>query len=109
MLGIILLGKSENRKRKIISAIILIVITLGIYGIHYPYLTTATREVMNNIQDFFVSKGETVHYNDGKEEFEYNNVDNQLIEELGSKLEGDFYKFQYTHKNEQTDIYIEKY
>ncbi len=50
-----------------------------------------------------------VHYNDGEEEFEYNNMDNQLTDELGAKLEGDFYKFQYTHKNEQTDIYIEKY
>ena len=154
MLGIILLGKSENRKRKIILAIIWIAVTIGIYVIHYPNLTTATREVINNIQDFSVSKEKEtvnsaeynliylenykqkmesegyldkydvetilkivdsrtdniiVHYTDGKEEFEYNNVDNQLTEELGVKLEGDFYKFQYTHKNEQTDIYIEKY
>ena len=154
MLGIILLGKSENRKRKIILAIIWIAVTIGIYVIHYPNLTTATREVINNIQDFSVSKEKEsansaeynliylenykqkmesegyldkydvetilkivdsrtdniiVHYTDGKEEFEYNNVDNQLTEELGVKLDGDFYKFQYTHKNEQTDIYIEKY
>lgn len=154
MLGIILLGKSENRKRKIILVIILIAITIGIYFVHYSYLTTATNSVISNIQSFFVSNEDDttntaeynliylenykqkmeskgyldkydvenilrivdsrvdniiVHYNDGKEEFEYNNVDNQLADELGAKLEGDFYKFQYTHKDGQTNIYIEKY
>ncbi len=154
MLGIILLGKSENRKRKIILVIILIAITIGIYLVHYSYLTTATNSVISNIQSFFVSNEDDttntaeynliylenykqkmeskgyldkydvenilrivdsridniiVHYNDGKEEFEYNNVDNQLADELGAKLEGDFYKFQYTHKDGQTNIYIEKY
>lgn len=144
MLGIILLGKSENRKRKIILVIILIAITIGIYFVHYSYLTTATNSVISNIQSFFVSNEDDttntaeynliylenykqkmeskgyldkydvenilrivdsridniiVHYNDGKEEFEYNNVDNQLADELGAKLEGDFYKFQYTHKD----------
>ena len=38
-----------------------------------------------------------------------NNVDNQLVEELGPELQANTYKFSYTHKNGQTDIYIEKY
>ena len=154
VLGIILLKESNHKIRKIILAIIWIAVTIGIYSIHYTYLTTATNAVISNMQSFFVSDEDTttnlaeynliylenykqkmesegyldkfdvenilkivdsrvdhiiVHYNNGQEEFEYNNVDNQLTEELGSKLEGDFYKFQYTHKNEQTDIYIEKY
>ena len=154
VLGIILLKESNHKIRKIILAIIWIAVTIGIYSIHYTYLTTATNAVISNVQGFFVSDEDTttnlteynliylenykqkmesegyldkfdvenilrivdsrvdhiiVHYNNGQEEFEYNNVDNQLTEELGSKLEGDFYKFQYTHKNEQTDIYIEKY
>ena len=153
ILGTILLEESKNRKRKIILVIVLIAITIGIYMIHYSYLTTATRSVISNIQSFFISDENTtnlaeynltylenykqkmenkgyldkydvenilrivdsrtdniiVHYHDGEEDFEYNNVDNQLTEELGAKLESDFYKFQYTHKNEQTDIYIEKY
>ena len=154
VLGIILLKESNHKIRKIILAIIWIAVTIGIYSIHYTYLTTATNAVISNVQGFFVSDEDTttnlteynliylenykqkmesegyldkfdvenilrivdsrvdhiiVHYNNGQEEFEYNNVDNQLTEELGSKLEGDFYKFLYTHKNEQTDIYIEKY
>ena len=154
VLGIILLKESNHKIRKIILAIIWIAVTIGIYSIHYTYLTTATNAVISNVQGFFVSDEDTttnlteynliylenykqkmesegyldkfdvenilrivdsridhiiVHYNNGQEEFEYNNVDNQLTEELGAKLEGDFYKFQYTHKNEQTDIYIEKY
>ena len=154
VLGIILLKESNHKIRKIILAIVWIAVTIGVYIVHYSYLTTATNAVISNVQVFFVSDEDTatnlaeynliylenykqkmesegyldkfdvenilkivdsrvdhiiVHYNDGQEEFEYNNVDNQLTEELGSKLEGDFYKFQYTHKNEQTDIYIEKY
>ena len=154
VLGIILLKESKHKIRKIILAIVWIVVTIGVYIVHYSYLTTATNAVISNVQGFFVSDEDTatnlaeynliylenykqkmesegyldkfdvenilrivdsrvdhiiVHYNNGQEEFEYNNVDNQLTEELGSKLEGDFYKFQYTHKNEQTDIYIEKY
>ena len=154
VLGIILLKESNHKIRKIILAIVWIAVTIGVYIVHYSYLTTATNAVISNVQVFFVSDEDTatnlaeynliylenykqkmesegyldkfdvenilrivdsrvdhiiVHYNNGQEEFEYNNVDNQLTEELGSKLEGDFYKFQYTHKNEQTDIYIEKY
>ena len=154
VLGIILLKESNHKIRKIILAIVWIAVTIGVYIVHYSYLTTATNAVISNVQVFFVSDEDTatnlaeynliylenykqkmesegyldkfdvenilkivdsrvdhiiVHYNNGQEEFEYNNVDNQLTEELGAKLEGDFYKFQYTHKNEQTDIYIEKY
>ena len=154
VLGIILLKESNHKIRKIILAIVWIAVTIGVYIVHYSYLTTATNAVISNVQVFFVSDEDTttnlteynliylenykqkmesegyldkfdvenilkivdsrvdhiiVHYNNGQEEYEYNNVDNQLTEELGSKLEGDFYKFQYTHKNEQTDIYIEKY
>ena len=50
-----------------------------------------------------------VHYTEGTEELQFNNEDNQLVEELGPKLQANTYKFSYTHKNEQTDIYIEKY
>ncbi len=50
-----------------------------------------------------------VLYTEGTEELQFNNVDNQLVEDLGPKLQANTYKFRYTHKNEQTDIYIEKY
>lgn len=50
-----------------------------------------------------------MHYTDGTEELQLNNVDNELVEDLGSKLQANTYKFSYTHKKEQTDIYIEKY
>ena len=154
IIGMMLLGENINKKRKVIGTIVLICITIGIYSIHYSYITSATEEVIKNVQNFWENKTEKisnsseynlvylenykqkmesegyldkydienilkivdsridniiVHYNNGEEELEYNNVDNQLTEKLGPKLEGDFYKFQYTHKNEQTDIYIEKY
>ena len=50
-----------------------------------------------------------VHYRNAEENFDYNNVDNQLMDELGKILEGNYYQFHYTHKNGQTDIYFEKY
>ena len=154
VLGIILLKESNHKIRKIILAIVWIAVTIGVYIVHYSYLTTATNAVISNVQVFFVSDEDTatnlaeynliylenykqkmesegyldkfdvenilkivdsrvdhiiVHYNNGQEEFEYNNVDNQLTEELGAKLEGDFYKFQYTHKNEQTEKKKKKY
>lgn len=156
MIGIVLLKKDENKIRKIISTIILVIITIGIYYIHYDYLTGAAKSVIEKIGDFvkepqanvdsnhpqeynliylenYKQKMETqgyldkydvqnilniadnrtdyiiVHYDNGEEESEFNNVDNQLKEEISTKLEGNSYKFQYTHKNGQTDIYIERY
>lgn len=156
MIGIILLKKDENKIRKIISTIILVIITIGIYYIHYDYLTGAAKSVIEKIGDFvkepqsketsnhpqeynliylenYKQKMESegyldkydveqilkivdsrtdniiVHYIDGEEESQYNNEDNQLTEDLGTKLESNYYKFHYEHKNEQTDIYIEKY
>lgn len=50
-----------------------------------------------------------VHYIDEEEEVTYNSREKQLVEELGTKLQGNHYQFRYTHKDEQTDIYIEKY
>lgn len=50
-----------------------------------------------------------VSYKNGDYEVELNNVDNKLKEELQTKLEGDYYKFSYEHKNDVTNIYIERY
>ena len=50
-----------------------------------------------------------VYYKDGDYEVQLNNVDNKLKEELQTKLEGDYYKFSYEHKNDVTNIYIERY
>ena len=50
-----------------------------------------------------------VYYKDGDYEVQLNNVDNKLKEELQTKLEGDYYKLSYEHKDDVTNIYIERY
>ena len=50
-----------------------------------------------------------VQYKDEEKTIELNNVANQMQEELEPKLEGNYYKFNYEHKNNETTIYIEKY
>ena len=155
LIGMIILGTHQNRKKKIIYTIITIIITIIIYLITYPYLAQTAKNIIGGIENFIVSKEsknsnqsmeynliylenykdkmETegyldkydiqkiltivdsrtdniiVHYIDGEEETQYNNVDNQLSDELGSKLESNSYKFSYTHKDGKTDIYIENY
>ena len=50
-----------------------------------------------------------VKYINGEETIELNNTDNQMKEELEPKLEANYYKFNYEHKDNRTTIYIEKF
>lgn len=50
-----------------------------------------------------------VQYIDENQTIELNNIDNELKNELESKIEGNYFKFNYEHKNNETTIYIEKY
>ena len=157
IIGMILL-RDIKKVQKVIATIIIVILTIGIYVINYPYLKLFAEELLPDIGQFIEAKTESkqeidgqateynlvylenykqkmekegfldkydilnilkladsrtdniqVHYTEGTEEVQLNNVDNQLVEELGPKLKANTYKFSYTHKNEQTDIYIEKY
>ena len=50
-----------------------------------------------------------VQYEDEEETIKLNNTDNQMKEELEPKLEANYYKFDYEHKDNETTIYIERY
>ena len=157
IIGMILL-RDIKKIQKVIAATIIVILTIGIYVINYPYLKLCAEQLSLDIQQFIETKIESkqeidgqvteynlvylenykqkmenegfldkydilnilkladnrtdnihVHYTEGTEELQFNNVDNQLVEDLGPKLQANTYKFRYTHKNEQTDIYIEKY
>ena len=157
IIGMILL-RDIKKVQKVIATIIIVILTIGIYVINYPYLKLFAEELLPDIGQFIEAKTESkqeidgqateynlvylenykqkmekegfldkydilnilkladsrtdniqVHYTEGTEEVQLNNVDNQLVEELGPKLKANTYKFSYTHKNGQTDIYIEKY
>ena len=74
---------------------------------HAPFYEPMVRQILNiadNRTDRII-----VSYKNGDYEVELNNVDNKLKEELQTKLEGDYYKFSYEHKNDVTNIYIERY
>lgn len=157
IIGMILL-RDIKKVQKVIATIIIVILTIGIYVINYPYLKLFAEELLSDIGQFIEAKTESkqeidgqateynlvylenykqkmekegfldkydilnilkladsrtdniqVHYTEGTEELQLNNVDNQLVEELEPKLQANTYKFSYTHKNGQTDIYIEKY
>lgn len=151
VLGILLLKKDVKLKKRVIEVIIYSILTIGIYVINYDYLSIIAGEIVNNINDFVVSRNTNsseynliylenykqkmdkqgyidkydvenilniadnrtdriiVFYKDGDYEVELNNVDNKLKEDLQIKLEGDFYKLNYEHINDVTNIYIERY
>lgn len=69
------------------------------------------KDDVKNILNIADNRADTiiVIYNDSDEQIELNNTDNDLQEELEPKLEGNYYKFSYEHKDGQTKIYIEKY
>ena len=50
-----------------------------------------------------------VKYINGEEIIELNNTDNQMDKELEPKLEANYYKLDYEHKDNETIIYIERY
>ena len=60
IIGMMLLGENINKKRKVIGTIVLICITIGIYSIHYSYITSATEEVIKNVQNFWENKTEKI-------------------------------------------------